>query len=946
MKRLLTLLLVAAVLLSLVPLSAVSSVLVQHRVALPLVQGGKGFEPKYLQSPGWDPTVKARLNEMFDLYGKGSPTYNENDRPYAVFDFDNTTSILDVEEILIIYQVDHLRFAIHPDEMYEVLCTGVPNPETPMPNWKTQTGVPLSVSTVAHDAANAYKVLYDAGYVSIDGVDAATRAIYQATDEWKDFSSKIRWLYEAINDSYSADVGYPWITYLFTGMTPAQVNDLATDSHVYNFELSKDPAQWKSVAMALPSDGYVSLAGPLPISYKNGTTISPELKELYAALDYNGIDVWINSASYIDVIEAIAYQPEIFGLVGVDGVVAMTNKLVGGVYDNAYDYDLHPQTQAVGKSLTIDKIIRPLYHNRGPILGAMDSQGDFNFCTEYADTAVGLILNRQRSDDIAMLSAAAIYQKNHNVTVAQAVAAGDTLYLLQGRNENGGWLLPQPESINLGKTSAALFSAKGQQWYDQLVAGTSIRDLINHNTRLGAAYIGYKTRVQTQHLKSPGWDPTVKARLNEMFDLYGKASPSYTHDTRPYAVFDFDNTTSILDVEEILIIYQVDHLRFAIHPDEMYEVLCTGVPNPETPMPNWKTQTGVPLSVSTVAHDAANAYKVLYDAGYVSIDGVDAATRAIYQATDEWKDFSSKIRWLYEAINDSYSADVGYPWITYLFTGMTPAQVNDLATDSHVYNFELSKDPAQWKSVAMALPSDGYVSLAGPLPISYKNGTTISPELKELYAALDYNGIDVWINSASYIDVIEAIAYQPEIFGLVGVDGVVAMTNKLVGGVYDNAYDYDLHPQTQAVGKSLTIDKIIRPLYHNRGPILGAMDSQGDFNFCTEYADTAVGLILNRQRSDDIAMLSAAAIYQKNHNVTVAQAVAAGDTLYLLQGRNENGGWLLPQPESINLGKTSAALFSAKGQQWYDQLVAGTSIRDLINHNTRLGAAYIGYKTR
>ncbi|HOU22718.1 MAG TPA: hypothetical protein PLN42_00540, partial [Anaerolineae bacterium] len=97
MKRLLTLLLVAAVLLSLVPLSAVSSVLVQHRVALPLVQGGKGFEPKYLQSPGWDPTVKARLNEMFDLYGKGSPTYNENDRPYAVFDFDNTTSILDVE---------------------------------------------------------------------------------------------------------------------------------------------------------------------------------------------------------------------------------------------------------------------------------------------------------------------------------------------------------------------------------------------------------------------------------------------------------------------------------------------------------------------------------------------------------------------------------------------------------------------------------------------------------------------------------------------------------------------------------------------------------------------------------------------------------------------------------------------------------------------------------
>ena len=493
MRRLAVLLLVAAVVLSLTPLSAVSSVLVRHRVSVPLLQGG-GFETTYLESPGWEATVKARINEMFDLYGKASPTYNQLVKPYAVFDFDNTTSILDVEEILIIYQVNHLRFAIDPAEMHEVLLTGVPNPETPMPNWKTKGGVPLSVSTVAHDVANAYQVLYDAGYVSIDGVDPATEAIYQATDVWKDFSSKIRWLYEAINDSYSADVGYPWITYLFTGMTPAQVRDLATDSHVYNMELSEDPAQWKSIAMAVPSDDFVSLAGPLPISYKNGITISPELKELYAALDYNGFDVWINSASYIDVIEAIAYQPEIFGLIGVDGVVAMPNKIVNGVYDNAYDYDLHPQTQAVGKSLTIDKIIRPLYNNKGPVFVAMDSAGDFNFCSEYADTAVGLILNRQRSDDISMLSAAAIYQRATATTVAHAGAKGDTLFVLQGRNENGGWLLPMAESINLGKTSAALFHANGLKWFEMLGKGMSIRDLVNNNTKLGAAYVGYKTR--------------------------------------------------------------------------------------------------------------------------------------------------------------------------------------------------------------------------------------------------------------------------------------------------------------------------------------------------------------------------------------------------------------------------------------------------------------------
>lgn len=37
-----------------------------------------------LQREGWDPTVRQSLNEMFVLYGKGSPNYNPSIRPYAV----------------------------------------------------------------------------------------------------------------------------------------------------------------------------------------------------------------------------------------------------------------------------------------------------------------------------------------------------------------------------------------------------------------------------------------------------------------------------------------------------------------------------------------------------------------------------------------------------------------------------------------------------------------------------------------------------------------------------------------------------------------------------------------------------------------------------------------------------------------------------------------------
>ena len=65
-----------------------------------------------LQKEGWDPTVRQSINEMFVLYGKGSQKYNPSIRPYAVFDFDNTVSILDVEEQLAIYQLEHMRFAV------------------------------------------------------------------------------------------------------------------------------------------------------------------------------------------------------------------------------------------------------------------------------------------------------------------------------------------------------------------------------------------------------------------------------------------------------------------------------------------------------------------------------------------------------------------------------------------------------------------------------------------------------------------------------------------------------------------------------------------------------------------------------------------------------------------------------------------------------------------
>ena len=56
-------------------------------------------------SQQWAPEVRASLQELCERYGKNSPGYKENRRPYAILDFDNTTSIGNVQEQLMIWQL-------------------------------------------------------------------------------------------------------------------------------------------------------------------------------------------------------------------------------------------------------------------------------------------------------------------------------------------------------------------------------------------------------------------------------------------------------------------------------------------------------------------------------------------------------------------------------------------------------------------------------------------------------------------------------------------------------------------------------------------------------------------------------------------------------------------------------------------------------------------------
>ena len=164
----------------------------------------------------------------------------------------------------------------------------------------------------------------------------------------------------------------------------------------------------------------------------------------------------------------------------------MTNTLADGKYVNSYDYKTgyawlndnggwvkddaatKAQTQGVGKVTAINNAIYPIY-GYGPIAGFMDSTGDFNFCTEYSSLKLVICFNRASrkiTDGGGLVAEVAIYERDTlgYTDLATATAAGDTLYVLQGREENGlRGLRNSNATMTLGATEEKLFKNEDNQ---------------------------------------------------------------------------------------------------------------------------------------------------------------------------------------------------------------------------------------------------------------------------------------------------------------------------------------------------------------------------------------------------------------------------------------------------------------------------------------------------
>lgn len=344
-----------------------------------------------------------------------------------------------------------------------------------------------------------------------------------------------------------------------------------------------------------------------------------------------------------------------------------------------------------------------------------------------------------------------------------------------------------------------------------------------------------------------------------------------------YAVFDWDNTCIINDIGEAVFNYQLRQLDFHLTPEELLQTLLTGVPKDPFNQ-KWQNQDGEVLDVESLASDIAESYERLF---HERKAGQSVVT---LQQTLDYLEFITKMRFLYDAIGDSFSPDISYPWVTYFLGGKTEEEVQQLTLLTLEEELRAELGFERWTSPASVASKSGCVT------IQFKRGIRLIPEIQGLMKALESQGIKVYIVSASNRDVILSFATAGAYGYALPDQQVYGMRLKSVNGKQLPRLD-ERFAQTQGKGKTRTIQDLIAPFHGNRGPVLVAGDSDGDVAMLSDFQVTEVALIIDRQKKGQVGELVKQA----------GQSLGESNQRYFVQGRDEIRGCYINQTSSILL---------------------------------------------
>ena len=395
---------------------------------------------KILSSKNWAPHTHQALNAVIAAYGNQNSSFDPADPPYVVFDFDNTSAIMDIEDTLMLYMLLHLDYCVTPDQFHAILTDGLENVGATEATLLDKTNPLATIGNIADDIKTAYAWLYKQYEGFMQGGTLSLEEV-KKTSYYEEFAAKIRLFYTVINGDFKRKAGYPWMTYLFAQRTSEDLRQLAYQSISYWLQYGK----FERVTLTSPAE-LPSKAGVIVSHYDTGLAFPTELKELYHVLKANGSVVYVISASPVDVVQVAATHPD-FGY-GLD------NEHVIGMYYNKDENGLIQPCMEPGKNITkgpgktavITEQLMPKHNEKQPLMLFGDSTGDYDMMVELQDAKLCVLFNRYMNDDTQKLAREAF----------DTIEAANPRVVLQGRDENKGRLRPSEKTILLGTQEEVL----------------------------------------------------------------------------------------------------------------------------------------------------------------------------------------------------------------------------------------------------------------------------------------------------------------------------------------------------------------------------------------------------------------------------------------------------------------------------------------------------------